>query len=55
MELGYHLYVMSTQSPNVDKTLPIQYSTTLVLLTLTFGFNSIGQVIRWFHRKKMSR
>ncbi len=55
MELGYHIYVMSTQSPNVDETLPIQYATTLVLLTLTFGFNSIGQVIRWMHRKKMSR
>lgn len=55
MELGYHIYVMSTQSPNVDETLPIQYSTTLVLLTLTFTFNSIGQVIRSMHRKKMSR
>ncbi|MBF0170395.1 MAG: phosphate ABC transporter permease PstA [Nitrospinae bacterium] len=55
MELGYHIYVMATQSPNVDETLPIQYATTLVLLTLTFGFNSIGQVIRWMHRKKMSR
>jgi phosphate transport system permease protein len=54
MELGYHIFVMSTQSPNVDQTLPIQYSTTLVLLALTFAFNSVGQVIRWFHRKKMN-
>lgn len=55
MELGYHIYVMATQSPNVDKTLPVQYATTLVLLTLTFAFNSVGQIIRWFHRRKMNR
>ncbi|MFW2331832.1 MAG: phosphate ABC transporter permease PstA [Nitrospinota bacterium] len=52
MELGYHIFVMSTQSPNVDKTLPIQYATTLVLLVLTFSFNSIGQLLRWLHRRK---
>jgi phosphate transport system permease protein len=55
MHLGYHLYVLATQSPNVDRTLPIQYSTTLVLLILTFAFNSIGQVIRWRHRRKLQR
>lgn len=52
MELGYHIFVMSTQSPNIDKTMPIQYATTLTLLALTFGFNSIGQVIRYFQRRK---
>ncbi|MGK7344940.1 MAG: phosphate ABC transporter permease PstA [Candidatus Nitrospinota bacterium M3_3B_026] len=55
MELGYHIYVMATQSPNVQETLPVQYATTLVLLVLTFSFNSIGQVIRWLHRRKMAR
>lgn len=39
MELGYHLYIMSTQSPDVEKTLGIQYATTLVLLLLTFSLN----------------
>lgn len=39
MHLGYHLYVLSTQSPDVEKTLPLQYATTLVLLGLTFLLN----------------
>jgi len=55
MELGYHIFVMATQSPNVDKATPILYSTTLVLLILTFTFNSIGQILRWLHRRKMNR
>ena len=39
MELGYHIYIMSTQSTNVDATRGIQYATTLVLLLLTFLLN----------------
>jgi phosphate transport system permease protein len=39
MELGYHVYIMATQSTNVDATIGIQYATTLVLLTLTFMLN----------------
>jgi phosphate transport system permease protein len=39
MELGYHVYIMSTQSTNVDATRGIQYATTLVLLLLTFVLN----------------
>jgi phosphate transport system permease protein len=39
MELGYHVYIMSTQSTNVDATVGIQYATTLVLLVLTFLLN----------------
>jgi len=30
MSLGYHIYIMSTQSSNVDATQPIQFATTLV-------------------------
>ncbi len=55
MDLGYHIYVLATQSPNVDKTLPVQYATTLVLLTLVFSFNAVGQAARWAHRRKMNR
>ena len=36
MRLGYHVYVLSTQSPDVDATKPILYATVLVLLALTF-------------------
>ncbi|MBN1306540.1 MAG: phosphate ABC transporter permease PstA, partial [Chitinispirillaceae bacterium] len=39
MQLGYHVYVMATQSTNVEETLGIQYATTLVLLLLTFMLN----------------
>jgi phosphate transport system permease protein len=39
MELGYHVYIMSTQSTNVDATMGIQYATTMVLLVITFLLN----------------
>jgi phosphate transport system permease protein len=46
MSLGYHIYIMSTQSVNVDQTLPIQFATTLVLLMLTFTLNFVAVIIR---------
>jgi phosphate transport system permease protein len=46
MSLGYHIYIMSTQSSNVDETMPIQFATTLVLLMLTFVLNFVAVVIR---------
>ena len=46
MSLGYHIYIMSTQSVNVDQTLPIQFATTLVLLLLTFTLNFVAVLIR---------
>ncbi len=52
MHLGYHLYVMSTQSVDVELTLPIQYGTTLVLLSLTFALNLTAVLIRYRLRKK---
>ena len=52
MNLGYHIYVMSTQSANVDQTLPIQYATTLVLLALTFSLNFFAVLLRSRLRKK---
>ncbi len=52
MHLGYHLYVMSTQSVNVELTLPIQYGTTLVLLSLTFALNLTAVLLRYRLRKK---
>ena len=39
MELGYHIYVLATQSPDVEATKPILYSTVFVLLALTFSLN----------------
>lgn len=46
MHLGYHIYVLSTQSANVEATIPLQYTTTLVLLMLTFGLNLSAVVLR---------
>jgi phosphate transport system permease protein len=52
MELGYHLYIMTTQSTDVEKTLPIQYATTLVLLLLTFALNFGAIFLRYRLRKR---
>jgi phosphate transport system permease protein len=46
MELGYHVYVMATQSPDIEKTKPILYGTVLVLLILTFLLNFTAILIR---------
>jgi phosphate transport system permease protein len=51
MSLGYHIYIMSTQSSNVDATQPIQFATTLVLLLLTFSLNAVAVTIRYRIRK----
>ncbi|MEW5807426.1 MAG: phosphate ABC transporter permease PstA [Acidobacteriota bacterium] len=52
MELGYHIYIMSTQSVDVDATLPIQYATTLILLLLTFTLNFSAIFLRAHIRRK---
>jgi phosphate transport system permease protein len=54
MVLGYHIYIMSTQSNNVDQTMPIQFATTLVLLMLTFMLNFTAIIIRSRLRKKLA-
>ena len=53
MELGYHVYVMTTQSPDVEATKPILYTTVLVLLLLTFSLNFAAILIRAQIRKRL--
>lgn len=53
MELGYHVYVMTTQSPDVEATKPILYATVLVLLALTFLLNFSAIMIRAQIRKRL--
>jgi len=53
MEMGYHIFVMSTQSHDVDATKPIQFATTLVLLLLTFSLNFVAVLMR--RRIRISR
>ena len=55
MELGYHVYIMATQSTNVDATIGIQYATTLVLLTLTFLLNFSAIFLRSRVRARQTR
>jgi phosphate transport system permease protein len=54
MELGYHIFVMSTQSPDVDATRPILYGTVLVLLLLTFLLNLTAILIRARMRARLA-
>ena len=53
MELGYHIYVMTTQSPDVEATKPLLYSTVLVLLLLTFSLNFVSVLIRSRIRRRL--
>lgn len=53
MDLGYHVFVLSTQSPNIDQTQPILYATVLVLLILTFALNIVAVLVRSNMRRKM--
>jgi phosphate transport system permease protein len=46
MHLGYHVLILSTQSPDVEATRPLLYGTVFVLLALTFLLNLTGVIIR---------
>ncbi len=49
MALPYHLYVISTQVPNVDEK--VRYGTALVLLALVLFMNLVAIIIRYKFRK----
>jgi len=53
MELGYHVYVMTTQAPDVEATKPILYATVLVLLLVTFGLNFFAVLLRSRIRRRL--
>lgn len=53
MVLGYHVYVMATQSPDVEATKPILYGTVLVLLLLTFALNFAAILVRARIRRRL--
>lgn len=46
MHLGYHVYVLATQSTDVEATKPLLYGTVLVLLALTFLLNLVAIALR---------
>ncbi len=55
MELSYHIFIMATQSTNSQLTQPIQYGTTLVLISLTFLLNLTAIIYRIRFRKKLGQ
>jgi phosphate transport system permease protein len=55
MTLGYHIFVMTTQSPDIDATVPIAMGATLVLLALTFSLNIIAIIIRSRTRSQLRK
>lgn len=55
MYLAYHIFILATQSSNPTKTLPIQYGSTLVLITLTFLLNITAVIFRYRFRKILGR
>jgi len=52
MALPYHLYILSTQLPDVDAVRPMQYGTALVLIILVLGLNLAAIFLRIHFRRK---
>jgi phosphate transport system permease protein len=52
MHLGYHTYVLATQSPDVEAARPLLYATVFVLLVLTFALNVVAIAIRTRTRRR---
>lgn len=52
MHLGYHVYIMATQSADVQATEGIQYASALVLLMVTFVMNFAAIFLRYRLRSK---
>jgi phosphate transport system permease protein len=52
MALPYHLYILSTQLPDVDAVRPMQYGTALVLVALVLGLNLAAIFLRIHFRRK---
>jgi phosphate transport system permease protein len=52
MALPYHIYVLATAGTHIEETMPIQFGTALVLITLVLGVDLIAIVIRSSLRRK---
>jgi phosphate transport system permease protein len=53
MHLGFHLYDVGFQSPNVEAAIPMVYTTTILLLAIVVALNLTAIVIRNALRKKL--
>ena len=52
MHLGFHIYDVGFQSPNVEAAMPMVYSTTLLLLILVITLNLTAMLVRSWLREK---
>ena len=55
MHLGYHTYVLATQSADVEAARPILFATVLVLLGLTFVLNLAAVALRSRTRRRAAQ
>ncbi len=53
MDLGYHIFILSTQSPDIEGTRSILYATVITLLLLTFTLNLLTILMRARIRTKL--
>jgi phosphate transport system permease protein len=54
MHLGFHIYDVGFQSPNVEAARPMVYTTTLLLMGLVLALNSVAIMVRTKLRKRVS-
>jgi phosphate transport system permease protein len=54
MHLGFHIYDVGFQSPNVDAARPMVFTTTLLLLLIVLALNVTAITMRTGLRKKFS-
>jgi phosphate transport system permease protein len=52
MHLGFHIYDVGFQSPNVDAARPMVFATTLLLLTIVVLMNLFAIALRNRLRRK---
>lgn len=46
MALPYHIYVLATSGTEIEKTIPLQFASALVLAVLILGMNMVAIIIR---------
>ena len=46
MHLGFHIYDVGFQSPNVEATQPLVFATALLLVVVVMGMNLIAIIVR---------
>ena len=53
MHLGFHIYDVGFQSPNVEAAKPMVYVTTLLLIGIVFALGIVGIVLRSTMQKRL--